>query len=190
MQRRAFMKGSMAAAGIWALGTAGANAAHRGARIQAVIYDERYADARRFAAVLGGMGAAQLPAGSNIVQLWYEAPARMILADAARIAGLTTQSDAVVARAVAAARGLRVLYEGMHDGRGVAGVTHRFERANGPELARRINASGAAWAGAVAAEVQSAGLASDGAALTARTVGANRSPDFPGTLVSWLLGAA
>jgi hypothetical protein len=113
----------------------------------------------------------------------------MILANATRIAGLTTQSDAVVARAMAAACGLRVLYEGMHDGRGIAGLMHRFERANGPELARRINDNGAAWAGAVAAEVHSAALASDDTALMAHTAGADRSPDFPGTLVSWLLGA-
>jgi hypothetical protein len=190
MQRRAFVKGSMAVAGIWALGTAAAHAAPRGARIHAVIYDERYADARRFAAVLGEEGAALLPARSNLVRLWYEAPSRTILANATRIAGLTTQSDAVVARAMAAARGLRVLYEAMHDGRGMAGLTHRFERANGPELARRINNSGAAWAGVVAAEVNAAALACDGAALAARTVGENRSPDFPGTLASWLLGAA
>ncbi len=190
MQRRAFVKGSIAVAGVWALGTAPWHAAPRGARIHAVIYDERYADARRFAAVLGEEGTALLPARSNLVRLWYEAPSRMILANATRIAGLTTQSDAVVARAMAAARGLRVLYEGTHDGRGIAGLTHQFERANGPELARRINNSGAAWAGAVASEVHAGALASDGAAFMACTVGANRSPDFPGTLLSWLFGAA
>ena len=190
MQRRAFVKGSMAAAGAWALGSVMAHPAARGTRVQAVIYDERYADARRFAAVLGEEGTALLPARGNPVQLWYEASSRMILASAARIAGLTTQSDAVVARAMGAARGLKVLYEGMHDGRGVAGLTHRLERTNGPELAMRINTSGAGWARAVAAEIRSGALARDGAVLTAFSAGADRSSDFPGTLVSWLLGAA
>jgi hypothetical protein len=189
MQRREFVKGSVALAGSWAVGTASASAARRRSRIDAVIYDERFADARRFAAVLARAGTALLPARSNIVQLWYDTPARMTLANAACIAGFMTQSDWTIARAVLKCRGLSVLYEGTHDGRSMAGLTHRFEGIRRRNLATRVSAAGAAWASSIADEL-ALPLASESEAHTARTVAASRSSDFPGTLVSWLLGAA
>ena len=78
-----------------------------------VIYDERYTDARAFADYLRTHGAATLPTRGDATRLWYGGARPR---DGGTIAGLTTWSDLVIARSRGRELGLRLVFEGRHDG--------------------------------------------------------------------------
>ena len=73
------------------------------------VFDERYAEARAFAAAQRRRGAVVIEAQADVGRLWY-GPVRAALArgERPRIAGLTTYADFVVIRGCAAEARLRL----------------------------------------------------------------------------------
>jgi hypothetical protein len=78
-----------------------------GSRPMTVIYDERYADARAFAAYFRAHGAAPLPTRGDATALWYGA----LRQEGGAVAGLTAYPDLIIARSCGRELGLRLVFE-------------------------------------------------------------------------------
>jgi hypothetical protein len=187
MHRRDFVKSAAAAATALAARTAGAQTAAY--PVDAVIYDERYRDARRFADVLVVQGALALATGRNVAKLWHSPRSWMRLVRASRIAGLTPQSDLFIVRSLVARRNLRILYEGMHDCRGTLTLRHRFSCGDDAQrLTEALQDFGEDWPTALALSLERCALSGAPSRHELLDSGVRRSSDFPGTLVSWVVG--
>ena len=189
MHRRNFVKTAAALAGIAAI--PGVSARAFAAPIAAVIFDERYADARHFADELVRRGARPFATRSNVARLWYDAAGRNIVPDGTRLAGFTPYSDLVVVQWIVACWNSRVLYEGVHDARRATTVSHSLTSATGhPQLVAALSGSSPNWPRALAAALCCSELAGARNRRTTIMGKAIRSNDFPGTLVSWTVGQA
>jgi len=189
MHRRNFVKSAAALAGLAAVTHAAASA--NAAPIGAVIYDERYGDARRFADELARQGARRFTTRSNVARLWYERGSGNIVDDRSQIAGFTSYADLVVVQWIVSAWRFRVLYEGMHDARGSMTLRHRFTSTNGhAALGAALSVPGQDWPRALARALIRTELPGAPPGQASIHGKAQRSNDFPGTLVSWVVGQA
>jgi len=136
------------------------------------LFDDRYADARRFASAAGRLGARPIALGAGgPIELW----SLVAGVGVSRVIGLTTYADRMVLLGLAKEAGARLVFDAEHDGRGAATIAHKV-RTGGP-----FAADGAAWAERLAAMLlrdHDAGRAGP----------APRGPGFPGTLCSWAIG--
>ena len=179
---------------------AGAHAANRGdfateprrPGIAAVIYDERYSDAREFASALESAGATAFASAQDPVPLWYRQLAPRSAREDARFAGLTPHSDLSLLAQCAAAHDLALLYEGVHDCRWASTVSHSLRARGGltDVAATAVFGAGPRWPGALAAALHAAVLAGVWARPLEARHSAPRAIDHPGTLVSWVIGPA
>jgi hypothetical protein len=210
MNRRDFLKGAGAAAivpaaipgAIWGSSsppagesTAAASAtpesttSPRVAPITAVVYDERYADCRLFAAALVRHGAVAFPANADSAQLWYGSLRAHLASRAGRVAGLTTYADFTISQACGRELDLATLYEGAHDARrSHSNLTHRLRvSGDAPDIAAAIARPDASWAESLANALCCFPSARDSAVRNASTVSTPRATGHPGYLASWLL---
>jgi hypothetical protein len=158
-------------------------------RIDVVVYDERYSDARRFADALQARGVLALATGSDLAGLWHGSRSRSALQAASRIAGFTPDSDLYIVRSMTARQGLRVLYSAMHDGRGARVVRHRLQSGAAlDDIASAVASANATWPSVLAGALDTTALVERPNRLV-MVEGAPRAVDFPGTLVSWVVGS-
>ncbi|HKV06356.1 MAG TPA: twin-arginine translocation signal domain-containing protein [Candidatus Acidoferrales bacterium] len=159
--------------------------------IAAVVFDERYADCKIFAAALVARGAIAFPAKGDSAQLWYGSLGAHLARSGGRVAGLTSDSDFVVARACGRELGLQVIYEGAHDGRASNGnLSHAVRSTAGSrEIVAALAFPGAAWAESLAAALCRIPLTDRSRNPSASRIVTPRSRNHPGYLASWLLGS-
>ncbi len=169
------------------LAVATARSSTAASALAAVILDERYSDARRFADVLQGRGARRLATQRDVSRLWT-GELDAIVTTAGALAGFTPHSDLMLMADWGAGRNLRVHYLGFHDSRASGVMWHRLRSgAESSERIRSLDWNHAAWAATLARSLADAAF--DGLGDTACTITTRQRPggDFPGTLVSWVI---
>jgi hypothetical protein len=77
----------------------------------AIVYDERYDEARAFAARVGPHVVALYPTRGDATDFWYGALRILLRQQGGAVAGLTTYSDLVIARSCGRESGLRLVFE-------------------------------------------------------------------------------
>jgi hypothetical protein len=162
-----------------------------GSPVTAVLYDERYGDARAFAAALAGRGATAHRTGQDVVALWYREVRDLASQPRARIAGLTPQSDLALLQGCAAELRLKLLYEGLHDRRRSEGLAHsvRARGALATAAVRGLCSAQTEWTGALAQVLARAASRGDWSGwLDVVQPGVRPAADHPGTLATWMIG--
>jgi hypothetical protein len=156
------------------------------APIMAVVYDDRYGDGREFAAALQRRGAAALPIGSSSAVRWHDELGRLLARRDAKVAGLSSDADLLVAQACGRERGFVPIFEGRHDARGSERVAHLLRMRGDAHLFDGLSSRG---------ELRPADLAETIARLRYGTgndwisveAEGPKSHDHPGYLTTWLL---
>ncbi len=145
-----------------------------------VVFDSRYPESRRFAAVMAKSGATPLDVGEEIGDLWFGPLARL---DAkTRVCGLTTHADFFISSSFGREKGKALRYEGQHDARAPGEVTHQIGCT---ATAASLEGCGRDWAGSLAQ-----GLLKSDATRTRKAkakVRTARPPKAAATLFSWVL---
>jgi hypothetical protein len=204
LSKRRFLKGAAAATLAASLPWQRARALTSGKRrlpgsppAELVVFNERYADARAFAAALAAGGAATLPLAGDAGVLWYGRLRPLVSLPGTRIIGMGTHTDLFILETLARDVRMSVRYRGTHDCRGRSTLDHVFS-GNEPvrRLAGEVACSGSTWPAMLAkalhdygrTEEPVAGRAVPRASCTQRTrTDVARSEDHPGVLVSWVL---
>jgi hypothetical protein len=155
------------------------------APIGAVVYDERYGDAREFAAALQRQGAATLSIGSSSAAIWHKALEALLSRREGRIAGLSTDADLLVARSCAREAGFLPIFEGRHDARGSERVAHFLRMRGAAHLFDGTMPSGGLRIGELALAVARLPWNAGADWIGVETEGP-KSQDHPGYLTSWL----
>jgi hypothetical protein len=184
--------------------------------ISAVIYDQRYSDCRTFAEAFVRGGAAPFSVNGSSANsingdsasLWYGALRTHLACHGGQVAGFTTDSDFGVSQSCGKELNLKLVYEGAHDCRASAIVTHRLRSgADIREVATVFTEGKACWPQRLArivCVVPRAGSrifssmneftdrvtrndVANRAKWAAAAVKMPRSSDHPGYLMSWLL---
>ena len=155
--RREFLQTGAAVSAIAANGAIIRGAQAVGVRPHAALgralYDDRYAEGRRFAAVVAALGVATraLDAG-DITRFWYEDLEGILRGEPVAIAGFTQFGPMFVVERLAAERGMRVALRVEHRGAADGTLKHLF---SGPrqtlELAQGFEALRADWPALMAA---------------------------------------
>jgi hypothetical protein len=191
MNRRAFCRFAVTGIGFMAIaGRSLAAAARREnatAPILAVIYDERYAEAREFAATLGRGGAIEFPIRGSSACHWYGELAALLGRHRGRVAGLSTYADLLIARSRGRELGLKPVFEGMHDARGTKLVAHRYRMSGAADLARKLARKPALQPSELGQFLNRIDGKGNEDWRTVEAAGP-RSLDHPGFLTTWLLG--
>lgn len=196
MRRREFLKGAAiapaaVAASQWSVAAEALGARIR--RITAAVYDERYSDCRIFAGALARQGAITFATGGDAAILWYGELREHLVRYGGSVAGMTTDSDRVVSHACGREVGLRLAYEGWHDGRRAGRLTHRL-RGSGEEkeVYAALLRADTPWAESIASALSRPSLADRivSALAKAPTITTPQSANHPGYLTSWLLFSA
>ena len=196
MKRREFLKGAAIVPASVAASRWSAIAEKLGAgrsKITAVVYDERYADCRMFADSLVRRGAVAFPAGGDAVRVWYGVLRDHLSRFCGSVAGMTTDSDLSASRECGRELGMRIVYEGSHDGRVPGRLQHRLRGGSDSDRVYAALLRGdAPWAEAIARSLGRLALADDIVnAIAAEPIVTTRVSDaFRGYLTSWQLAPA
>lgn len=162
----------------------------------AVVFNERYSDARAFAQALAALGIPVLAMAGDAGTLWHGALGKRVAGGCRRLAGVGTSMDLLILESLGREAGLKVRFLAQHDSRGASTLTHSIagEGAAYAGLASALDTP--AWAAKLAAALP--GLADDACAGPAVSVATaaglrlpthiGRSQDHPGMLLSWILG--
>lgn len=207
--KRGFLRGASAAAfaaaaprGSWAGSATGASRSENNLPeapasppFDAVVFNDRYSDARTFAEALGERGVPTLAMAGDAGTLWHGTLAREVATGRVRLAGIGTSMDLLIMESLGREAGLRVRFLAQHDCRGSRTLTHVIaakhahlahatltSELGGPDWPVRL----AALLPDVAEHARVRGSAGDGVDLRIVTT-ATRSDDHPGMLLSWIL---
>jgi hypothetical protein len=82
-----------------------------GPPLAAIVFDTRHPAARAFAARMGGPGVAAFPSTGDTLKLWYGDLGDRLRRGPARVAGMTSYADLVVARAWGRDHGWRLIVQ-------------------------------------------------------------------------------
>jgi len=211
--KRGFLTGAASAAvaatasrGAWAANPAGTIAAtpggsaastqHCAPAFDAVVFNERYSDARAFAQALAAAGVPALAMGGDAGALWHGALGKRVAGGYRRLAGIGTSMDLLILESLGREASLKLRFLAQHDCRGCRTLTHSIagERAAYASLAEELGA--ADWPVRLAVALpQLAEQACAGRAVSIATAAGlrvattvERSQDHPGMLFSWVLG--
>jgi hypothetical protein len=189
LKRRDFIKQSVALAALPpVLLENGAAATNPQRAIDFVLMDARYADSHAFAQALQRRGARVIDTATDLGALWYGELGAAWTAAPLRLAGLTPHSDLFVCEGFARGHGARVVYQGSHDCRGVATLTHRLApTAPLAGLAAALADAGPRWPLRLADRLGRAGRDDRPQGREQVATRTPRAPDHPGTLFSWLI---
>jgi hypothetical protein len=156
----------------------------------AVIFNERYSDARLFAQTLKAQGLPVLPIAGDAGTLWYGTLRKRVLAGRSRLAGIGTATDLMILESLGREENLQLRFRARHDARGRKTLRHsipgpgaRVAYASlaaelmGPDWPARLAAALPRFAGALVTQSSSRFV----------TTEVERSADHPGMLVSWVL---
>jgi hypothetical protein len=161
--RREFLQTGAAVSAIAANGmistTAGAVGASRPTKLHRVIYDDRYAEGRRFAEVVAAHGVpTRALDDGDITRFWCEELETLWKGEAVAIAGFTQFGPMFVVERLALERGMHLVLRVEHRGRADGTLEHSLR---GPRetlaLATGFEALHADWPGLIAALACSVG---------------------------------
>lgn len=157
------------------------------APLSAVILDDRYASARRFADALAGGGTACLAAQGEAVSAWHRQCRPRLPAHAWRLAGMTTYCDFMLLRACARGSGGRLIHVAQHDMVPRGAIVHQVSAGEPAEmLAKALRHDD--WAYRLAQTLARAPMhAMHTEELTVRIAVPNPAQDRSGTLLSWVI---
>lgn len=156
------------------------------ARPDLVLVDDRFAEARAFAAGLSDMGVTSIATQGDIGRLWHESVRHEAARNRLRIAGMARPAEFFVLETLAREAGLRLIYTGRHEGRCRQQQKHTVRLASDPafliQACRRDS-----WPHALAAALTR--VPRDTGPMQAAETVQNMPArvDHPGVLVSWLL---
>src|SRR5215469_6224354 len=137
--KRGFLTGAASAAAIAATASrkswAAASGSPRGATqeqgtcsaavvFDAVVFNERYSDARAFAQALADQGVPLLPIGGDAGTLWHGALGKQVAGGHRCLVGIGTSMDLLILQSLGREAGLRVRFLAHHDCRGRRTLTH------------------------------------------------------------------
>lgn len=194
--RRRILSGSAAAAtGALATSLAGRKAAAMvsgnrapSAAFDLVLFDDRFGDARAFAAELRSRGVATVATQGDIAKLWFGGLRDAAAQGSRRLAGIGRHSDLFIIETLAREAGLRRLYAARHDARRRSTLTHAIEQGADDAIVEALVDSTRQWPRRLAAALAQAPLTSGKAGGPRFETQARRSADHPGLLVSWAFG--
>ena len=195
MKRREFLKGAAIVPASVAASRWSAIAEKLGAgqsKITAVVYDERYADCRMFADALVRRGAVSFATGGDVVSIWYGALRDHLSRFGGSVAGMTTDADLSASRECGRELGLRIVYEGSHDGRVPGRLQHHLRgRDEANAVYGALLRGDESWAESIAEGLASPTLTEQiiEAVAGSSSVTTPRPAGYRGYLTSWLLRA-
>jgi hypothetical protein len=161
--RREFLQTGAAVSAIAANGMiaspAGAAGAQRPTKLSRAVYDDRYAEGRRFAEVVAAHGVpTRALDDGDITRFWYEELETLWQGEAVAIAGFTQFGPMFVVERLALERGMHLVLRVAHRGRADGTLEHSL---TGPRetlaLAAGFEALHADWPGLIAALACSVG---------------------------------
>jgi hypothetical protein len=116
------------------------------------IYDDRYVEGRRFAAVASAHGVATRALDyGDVTAFWYEELEAVLRRGASAVAGFTQFGPMFVVERLAAERGMRLALRVEHRGAADGTLTHAFSAPRETlELAQRFEGLRADWPGLMA----------------------------------------
>jgi hypothetical protein len=192
LKRREFLHHSMVVATAASTGvlSASATAAPRSLErtaIHFVIFDEALEDSVAFARELSVRGARAFAVQQDLGRLWFGELGAAFGAGSS-IAGLTSHSELLICADFARRHGARVQYEGAHDCRGGAVLTHSLRidpswQAMSPDLA----AADVAWPRVLAARLANLSMSAATLCEDYRRTETRRTASNPGSLFSWVI---
>jgi len=205
--KRGFLTGAASAAAIAATASrkswAAASGSPRGATqehgacsaaavFDAVVFNERYSDARAFAQALADQGVPLLPIGGDAGTLWHGALGKQVAGGHRCLVGIGTSMDLLILQSLGREAGLRVRFLAHHDCRGRRTLTQSISANHASVVYRGLEGDLSApdWPVRLAAMLPRAvGPIGGpiGAADFRLDTQVERSPDHPGMLVSWVL---
>ena len=151
-----------------------------------VIHDPRYTDARVFALQSARMGAVVRESQLDVARLWYEKNMDGHLAENdIRLMGMTAYADYLSIQSCMKGCEYKVIFEGFHDCRGAAYLTHKLRYHGCGSLSFPFQ--GRQWPATLARilfDMERGGPSELETVIRSTT---RRAPDHPGTLVSWLV---
>jgi hypothetical protein len=157
--------------------------------IAAVVFDQRYSDARKFSDALMHQGAAGFATDGDAVSVWYSTLRDYLAQKGGRAAGLTTFSDFAIMRVCAAELKLNFLYQGFHDGR-MGDMRHVIFTLRGDSMTAQILHSGTDWPRVLADMLTRGADKGMPEAPVSIASSKGKTADHPGFLVSWVIGPA
>jgi hypothetical protein len=192
MTKRGFLAGAAASAAAAALTRRAAPEPTRGEppaspAFDAVVFNERYSDARAFAQTLGAQGVLMLPIAGDAGALWYRVLRKQVESGRRRLAGLGTSIDLLILESLGREARLRLCFQAQHDARGRSTLTHsiRMEDARRALLDEELTSSD--WPARLATALPRMANLRGGAAASVVVTDVPPSDDHPGMLVSWVL---
>ena len=144
----------------------------------AVVFNERYSDARLFAQTLGAQGVALMPIAGDAGTLWYAALREQVVRGRGCLVGMGTPMDLMILECLGREANLQMRLRAQHDARGRKTLTHSISGNDGPSLAVDLGASD--WPARLATALPHV-------ARGVVTTQMERSADHPGMLISWVL---
>ncbi len=189
MTKRGFLASAAASAAAAALTRRATPEATRDAlhAFDAVVFNERYSDARVFAQTLGARGLPMVPIAGDAGALWYRVLREQVDSGRHRLVGCGTSIDLLILESLGREAGLRLCFQAQHDARGRKTLTHsiRAEDACRAHLEQELTSSD--WPSRLAAALPRAAILQASAAGSVVVTDVPRSEDHPGMLVSWVL---
>jgi hypothetical protein len=177
-------------------GGSAAGTPHSAPAFDAVVFNDRYSDARAFAQMLGDLGVPVLAMAGDAGALWHRTLSKSVAGGRRRLAGVGTSMDLLILESLGREAGLKLRFLAQHDSRGSRNLTHSIagDDAAYAGLADELGKSD--WAARLAAALpRLADYACAGAAVSIATAAGLRvvsdvehSQDHPGMLFSWILG--
>ena len=162
----------------------------------AVVFNDRYSDARAFAQALAALGMPALAMAGDAGTLWHGALGKQLAGGRRRLAGVGTSMDLLIVESLGREAGLRVRFLAQHDSRGSRTLTHSIAGDSAAYAGLAAELSAPDWPARLAAALpRLADHACAGPAVSVATAaglrvptGVERSEDHPGMLFSWILG--
>jgi hypothetical protein len=161
--------------------------------VDAVVFNDRYSDARAFAQALTAQGVPALPIEGDAGRLWYGPLGKGVAGGWRRVAGIGTSMDLLILESLGREAGLRLRFLGQHDCRGAQTLTHSIFTKDAPVAsALAADLRRPDWPQALAAALSADGPRAGGmvcahaAADLQVGTSVDRSPDHPGMLLSWI----
>ncbi|CAN5447465.1 hypothetical protein BH09PSE4_BH09PSE4_08670 [soil metagenome] len=186
--RRQMIAGIGIAAAAVPLAGGTAFAAKRSAGFSIGLYDNRYAEARRFGQTLLLSGVRTIGFDGDLTGIWQDELHPRWRVQPALLTGLTSHRSLICLEGFARDYGMRLIYSGMHSADNADMVAHTL-RGPAPLIARNLaEADGASW-GSRAADMVMRYRESPGdtASVVLRSKAARAGG---GTLFSWIIAPA
>jgi hypothetical protein len=169
---------------------------HTAPAFDAVVFNERYSDARAFAQALAALGVPRLAMAGDAGTLWHGALGKGAAGGRRRLAGVGTSMDLLILESLGREAGLKLRFLAQHDSRGSRSLTHSIAGDNAAYAGLAGELGKSDWAARLAAALpRLADHACGGAAVSIATAAGLRvvtdvehSQDHPGMLFSWILG--